>query len=56
MYVDTYYLCAHQYVHSYVLKMQQYISISPYRDTLGSDTVLIATYLSHINILNIMIY
>ena len=35
--------------------MQQYIDISPYRDTLGSDTVSIHI-LSCIDILNIMIY
>ena len=29
------------YVCMYVLEMQQYIDISPYRDSLGSDTVSI---------------
>ena len=29
------------YVCMYVLEMQQYIDISPYRDTLGGDTVSI---------------
>ena len=27
--------------YTYILEMQQYIDISPYRDTLGSDTVSI---------------
>ena len=38
-----------QYVHTY-------IDISPYRDTLGSDTVSIDICVSRIDILNIVIY
>ena len=36
MYVHVY-----TYIHVYIIEMQQYIDISPYRDTLGSDTVSI---------------
>ena len=34
-----------------IIEMQQYINISPYRDTLGSDT-----HLGHIDISNIVTY
>ena len=40
VYVRTY-ACNVMYVCIYVLEMQQYINISPYRDTLGGDTVSI---------------
>ena len=37
---------------TYVVEMQQYIDISAYRDTLGSDTVSIHIYVGRINISN----
>ena len=50
----TYIFC--KLLYHYVLEMQQYIDISPYRDTLGSDTILIYIYVGHIDLSNIVIY
>ena len=56
MYVRMYvcmYVC--MYIYVCMLEMQQYINISPYRDTLGSG-YNISTHLCCIDISNIVIY
>ena len=37
-------MCVSVCLYMYMLEMQQYIDISPYRDTLGGDTVSIYTF------------
>ena len=43
--MNVIYVYTHEhYLRMYVLEMQQYIDISPYCDTLGSDTVSMHIY------------